>query len=119
MKIASVNVRGLRKRKKRLSVFRQLKRQKCQIILLQETYVNKNDVKQWSNEWGGLIYANCYTNNSRGLVVLFQNRLDVQCDEIQGEYESRIQNITCKIENEEWRIVNLYAPNGERESVFL
>ena len=44
IKIRTVNVRGLRNKRKRLAIFRQLKRDKCDIILIQEAHITNDDI---------------------------------------------------------------------------
>ena len=49
----SLNVRGLNDKKKRLSIFRWLKQEKCDIAFLQETFSNPNNELDWQQEWEG------------------------------------------------------------------
>lgn len=42
MKVLSLNIRGLRKRSKRLSAFRLFKKMKYDVIALQESYVTED-----------------------------------------------------------------------------
>ena len=58
MKISllSLNVRGLRNRVKRRSVFSFLKDQSCDIFLLQETFSEPKEELIWKSEWGGAIF---------------------------------------------------------------
>lgn len=52
----SLNVRGLRNREKRRSIFAHLKNQKPNVYFLQETCSNSRDEKVWAAEWGGQIF---------------------------------------------------------------
>ena len=49
----SYNVKGLRRKEKRIKIFNYLK-QKVQkgVILLQETHSTKDDLESWSNDLG-------------------------------------------------------------------
>ena len=53
--ILSLNVRGLRDKVKRRSIFSFLKDQKAKFYFLQETFSDANDEAIWKNEWGGEI----------------------------------------------------------------
>ena len=54
--VISLNVRGLRNRVKRRSIFCFLKDQKCDVYFLQETYSKPKDENIWRSEWGGDIF---------------------------------------------------------------
>ena len=54
--IMSLNVRGLRNRVKRSSIFSFLRDQNCQFYFLQEIYSEQKDENVWRNEWGGDIF---------------------------------------------------------------
>ena len=51
-KMLSLNVRGLSNSKKRHSIFAWCRKQKANIISLQETHSMCNREKQWKAEWG-------------------------------------------------------------------
>ena len=51
-KFLSLNVRGLKNKKKRSSTFAYLKDQKCHFCFLQETYSEPKDEIGWRSEWG-------------------------------------------------------------------
>ena len=52
-KFLSLNVRGLKNKKKRSSIFSYLKDQNCHFYFLQETYSEPKDEIVWKSEWGG------------------------------------------------------------------
>ena len=52
IKIVSLNTRGLRNYTKRKKVFRFLKRNKANIMLLQETHCSVEVQNMWENEFG-------------------------------------------------------------------
>ena len=54
-KFLSLNVRGLKNKKKRRSIFTYLKQQNCHFYFLQETYSEPKDEIVWRSEWGGEI----------------------------------------------------------------
>ena len=54
--ILSLNVRGIRDKLKRRSIFSYLKGQKAKFYFLQETYSKTNDEIIWKNEWGGEMF---------------------------------------------------------------
>ena len=52
-KVFSLNVRGMREKTKRRSIFTYLKDQKADFYFLQETHSDANDGSMWQSEWGG------------------------------------------------------------------
>ena len=72
LKFCTWNVRGLKNDKKRKSILRILKNEKFDIIALQETYLNSEDIKMLEKEWGStLIHYSPGTKNSKGIITLF------------------------------------------------
>ena len=53
LNLLTINFRGMRNKKKRDSTFKWIKRQKSDIIFIQEAYCMENDVDTWKKEWGG------------------------------------------------------------------
>ena len=72
LSICTLNVRGIRNRLKRKSLFDLLKKKRLDIICLQETYIIEKDVDQWEREWGGLIFHSSVSTHSMGQVILIR-----------------------------------------------
>ena len=62
LQLFSVNVRGLRSKLKRKSVFTYFRERKYDIICLQETYITKDVSDGWKKEWGGKLISNDFTS---------------------------------------------------------
>ncbi len=119
MRIATINVRGMRNRNKRRTVYRFLKQNKYNIALLQETYIAKEDVNKWCTEWGGNLYAAPHTNHSRGLVILTRGmNCNVKNIEVE-DYKTRVQIVKIEVENQNYCVINLYAPNQDAEKAIF
>ncbi|KAJ8043315.1 hypothetical protein HOLleu_10343 [Holothuria leucospilota] len=69
IKICTYNVRGLRQVKKRRSQFTYFHRHSFDIIFAQETHSSINDVRCWTNEWGGKIIFSHGTTLSKGVAI--------------------------------------------------
>ena len=78
----TLNVRGLRNKTKRTSIFRWLKREKADFYLIQEAYCLDTDLEEWKKEWGGEMYINCCTNHSKGLLILVSPYLNSKLNHI-------------------------------------
>ena len=74
LKLLSLNVRGLRNKRKRRAIFSYSKAPKGKIFCLQETYSLVEDERVWSGEWGNNILfshgsAQCF-HSSKSLLHL-------------------------------------------------
>ena len=79
-KIISLNVMGLNGSRKRRQVFRWLHQQKSEIIFLQETYSSLDTIGRWGTEWGDKTVSSHGSSHSRGVMIHFKPRLDVNIE---------------------------------------
>ena len=75
IKLCSFNVRGLRDSQKRTSIFNKLKENNS-IIFLQETHTIEKDIQTWTKEWGNHVLFSHGTSASRGVAILFPDKLE-------------------------------------------
>ena len=66
----TLNVRGIRNRVKRRSIFSYFKDQNCHFYLLQETFSEPKDERGWKNQWEGDIFFSHGSNHSKGVCIL-------------------------------------------------
>ena len=81
--IISLNVRGLRQKQKRLSVFDWLKKfhyGDSSFIFMQETHSTSDVELLWKKEWGGEIYFNHGSSNSSGVLIVPPKGSDYHID---------------------------------------
>ena len=114
-KLLSLNVRGLNDNNKRHAVFRWLKRQEADIIFLQETYTNHVDEQKWERDWGNKCIFVHGSKHSCGLMILFQNSLDINIKEVKKDKNGRFIFLTASIQETNFHLLNLYAPNKSNE----
>ena len=119
LKIISFNVRGLNNAKKRMSIFRHLSTNQCDIAFLQETYSSVHDVSRWLQEWGGSGYFVHGTKHSRGVAILLRKNLGI--DVIDTILDSKGRFIILKIKSNEvyFNLINIYAPNKEKDQLLF
>ena len=119
-KVLSLNVRGLRERVKRKSVFAYLREQKCDVFFLQETYCQKEDAKIWCSEWGGKIFLTHGTTHSKGACILLKPNLGVSLDNEYSDSEGRVVLINARVNKQRLSLCNIYAPTEkDKENAFL
>lgn len=113
LNVCSLNVQGIRNKRKRKTLFYKLKKNKYDVICLQECHVLEKDIDQWEREWNGKIYYSVSTNHSKGQMILLRRNFPF---ESQFEAASeRLLAINLFINEELLRIVNIYSPNDRME----
>ena len=121
IKVITLNVRGLLNANKRRKVFAWIKKQKCDITLLQETHCVKSKQDKFSRDWEGKSsYAVTPSPYSRGVGILFNPKLNVI---VQSSHslDGRSLLMNVEIDNKPLTIANFYAPNDQnsRSDFFL
>ena len=113
LKVASVNVRGLKNNSKRLALFHKLKSTRYDVIYLQETHTTLQERSLYTSEWSGSSFWNSYKSNESGSAVLFGETFRAR---VNGVFKGmQGQNIIIDIESKEnLRLIlaNIYAPSG-------
>ena len=116
-KFLSLNVRGLKNKKKRRSIFTFLKDQKCHFYFLQETYSEPKDEIVWKSEWAGEILYSHGTNRKRGVCILISPQFnDFQIEYSCSDPEGRIILANLNINSVQISLCNIYAPNNLQEN---
>ena len=107
--IITLNVRGLRNRVKRRSIFSYLKDQNCHFYLLQETFSEPKDERVWKNERGGDVFFSHGSNHSKG-VCIFVNPSIVENSYKDIDGQIIAIDVICNGVN--LSICNVYAPTS-------
>ena len=125
LKIISLNCRGLRDKYKRKNLFFWLKNNNFHIILLQETFWTEDIKNEVEKDWGGKIFLNPGTIHSKGTATLlndsiFDTNLNFETKDTHLSEDGRMIFINIKLENKEFSLINIYAPNipKDRKSFF-
>ena len=103
------NVRGMRNKKKRDTIFRILKLNKVDIVFLQETYLLEEDMSSIDKQWGGTIHYLPGTHHSGGLLTLFSNKIDTNDISLLGKSDRSITSRFGFVD-EQITLHNIYAP---------
>ena len=113
-----MNVNGIAEKQKRTLTFRYLKKLDADIILLQETHnATFNDEQTWTTEWGGQAFWSRGDNRSRGVAILIKpnSKMDMTIEDTQTDHEGRVVSIRTIINDNEYNIASVYAPNRPRQ----
>ena len=110
-----MNVRGINDKEKRNKLFYWLRRQKVDIVFLQETHCgNRASEYKWSKEWEAESYWSVDKSNSKGVAILFNKSKICSINGV-NIVNSRLMYIDIQTDDEQMRLVNIYAPNNGRE----
>ena len=113
--LISLNTRGLNNNKKRISIFRWLKKEHCDIAFLQETYSGADNELEWQDDWGGTCLFAHGGKHSRGVLIALRKGLDYKVVSKKQDYKGRFLIYELEICDERLFLINLYAPNKEKE----
>jgi len=116
VKIATLNVNGLRDAGKRNRIFTLLKLKDPSIVLLQETHCTSLTMaKQWEKEWGGKCFWSFGTARSKGVALLLNPKLNFNLEHFEYDTNGRLLVVDLKLNDARFRVLNVYAPNKSVE----
>ena len=110
--IISINARGLNKKSKRHQIYGM---REGDIICLQETHWDEERMREVENEWRGDVYANNGDGNARGVAILTKRGVIENVRRCADDGDGRLIGITFECMGKEFQLLNVYAPNDERE----
>ena len=110
--ITSVNANGLRNKRKLKEL---LFAYRSDIICIQETNWDEDIVKEVREEWKGYIYYNNGARNARGVSILIKRDAVEDIREAYKDKNGRILVIEFKYREMEFRLINIYVPNIEKD----
>ena len=119
LRLLSLNVKGISNFRKRRAVFTWCRKQKADVIFLQETQSTEEREKQWVKEWSSQIYFFHGNSNSRRVAILLQRGIDIKIVKKKsfGDTCGRFIVLESKINDEKYILINVYAPNKDEQSV--
>ena len=114
-KLISLNIRGISNYRKRRTIFTWCRRQKADIIFLQESHSTEGIEAQWKREWGAPLFCSHGASNARGVAILIRNNFDCLVEEIVADTQGRFLILKVVISGEQALLVNIYGPNRDNE----
>ncbi len=116
LKVITLNVRGLHDYIKRRKIFDWLRDQNNNIIFLQETFCNEKIRPYIDACWKGkIIHSLTKSNHARGVAILFSENMVCDIINVHTSDDGRKLMINISHNGTVFTLVNLYAPNDERE----
>lgn len=119
LKMVSLNVNGMGNPVKRSRVITKMKRDKMQIIFLQETHMSTQEhVKLRKFGYLNSFFSSCKNNRRRGVTTLISNSVNFELIKEKGDKEGRYIIVIGKIDNVMVTFANIYVP-PESDRTFL
>ena len=116
-KFISLNTRGISNTRKRRIIFTWLRKQKADVIFLQETHSIAGCEISWKKQWGASLFCSHGANNARGVAILFRNNFDCIVEETVIDTNGRFIILKVLLNREQALLVNVYGPNRDNELV--
>ena len=118
LKLLTLNVRGLNKNAKRLTLFHWLQENNIDIACLQETFCIESFKEVFNNSCSGkVIHSFTDSPHSRGVCIVLSNKLKYKLINKHGSKDGRKLLINIKIDEDIYTVVNVYAPNIIKERI--
>lgn len=114
IKVTSFNVNGIGNAIKRRSIFADLRAQKADLHLIQETHSVSGTGFLWSREWGGQIFFSHGSSGSKGVAILVERKSDIQILTTVRDTEGRFIGIDILSGDKVITICSIYAPTQDK-----
>lgn len=120
VKVVSLNVNGLSSPIKRGKIMAKFKREKNQVIFLQETHLStKEHEKLKRYGYYNTFYSTYHKhNNRRGVAILITNSTKFELEQEKCDKEGRYIMVKGKLEGQRVTLINVYAPPDSKKALF-
>ena len=120
LKCVTLNVRGLNDRVKRSKVFQWLMDIKSDIVFVQETFCTDKGLYCFNSAWKGTVeHAVTDSAHSRGVSILFNDKINVTIENKHASNDGRILLLNVDINGKSMTLINTYACNTEKQRITL
>ena len=119
IKIGTFNVKGLRDSKKRRKIFHHLHQTQYDVICLQETHSTENDEKLWRSKFGGKIFYDHGSSNSRGVMIMIRKKAPLKIGKEYCQKSGILSMLEIQFEENSFMLINVYAPNTDNPGFYV
>ena len=120
IRIISLNVRGIGDAQKRDKLFAWFKQQQADVILMQEVHCTKKTVGKLRRAWNGKSFFSLTNSaHSRGVAILLRKDLSAVVLNHSSDNHGRQLILNVELNNQTISLVNIYAPNIEKERILF
>lgn len=118
MKIYSWNIKGLGNPIKRNKVLSLLKKDKADVVFLQETFLSDTEHLKLKRDWIGQVYFSSYKTHSRGTAIVINKTCPFELEKLVTDPNGRFVLVVGTIFGTPITFLNIYAPNID-EPMFM
>lgn len=112
IKFTTYNVKGLNTSKKRFDIFNELKLLGPDVVFLQETHISlQSRLRLFSKEYPVWFQGDTISSRSRGVAIGFTKKTRFVLEERLVDPEGRYLFLRGRLNEEEYTLANIYAPN--------
>lgn len=114
MKISSLNVNGIANPIKRKVIFGNIRSQKANIHLLQETHSSPETGFLWAREWGGQIFYSHGSSSSKGVAIMLNRDSEYKIGSVVRDTEGRFIGMDLHTDYQIFSVCSIYAPTQDK-----
>lgn len=119
VKIISYNVNGVLNPVKRSKILSKKKKEKAQIVLLQETHMSQPEHAKLKRFGFKYVFSSSYTSgHRRGVATLISNSINYEHMSETIDEDGRFVKITGRVEGVDITLINVYAPPGSEWGLY-
>ena len=111
----SLNARGIRTLEQRKALFHWLKKEKADVIFLQETYSTVDVENTWKSQWKGDLFFAHGSKHSKGVLILVKENLNFELLSCKLDSQGRFIILKANVQDHPFYLVNIYTPNKTKE----
>lgn len=113
LKVISYNVKGLHSPIKRKKIINQLKRNSCQIALLQETHLSDKEHEKLKKSWADKVFYSSHpSGRKRGVSILIHRQVNFTSTKIHKDSAGRYIMVNGLIDGVEVCLMNICSKRG-------
>jgi exonuclease III len=119
IKVISANVQGIQGKSKRIDVLNYFKDLNSSILCLQDIHLTQSDCDEISNYLNSSVYIAGNSTNSRGVLISIRKNIDHKIIKVVCDNAGNYIVLDLLLNNDPFRIINLYGPNSDSPLFFL
>uniref|UniRef100_A0A3P9KVD9 Endonuclease/exonuclease/phosphatase domain-containing protein n=1 Tax=Oryzias latipes TaxID=8090 RepID=A0A3P9KVD9_ORYLA len=111
LKVISLNVKGINHVIKRQKILSFLRKEKCQVAMLQETHLSDTEHVKLRRSWVGQVFYSSFNSKSRGVAILLHRSLPFSFENEVKDSQGRYILLSGHLYGEQVVFGCVYAPN--------
>lgn len=119
VRLTSLNVKGANSAIKRRKILLYLKQKNPDLVFLQETHLEKNDVLLLQRDWVGKVLYSAGSSSQRGVAILIRKNFNIKVLKQQSDEEGRWIAMDAELFGIRCTFMNICAPTADLPGFFV